>query len=105
MQKTAYEMRSSDWSSVVCSSDLGRRRLMKFVEEILPDYESDRNKPDRDGSSRLSAYLHFGYLSPLEIALAVRNADAPQGSKDAFRSEERRVGTESVSTCRSRWSP
>lgn len=65
----------------------GRRRLKKFVEEILPDYESDRNKPDRDGSSRLSAYLHFGFLSPLEIALAVRDANASQGSKDAFLEE------------------
>jgi len=62
----------------------GRIRLKKFVEEILPDYENARNKPDRDGSSRLSAYLHFGFLSPLEIALAVQDADAPQASKDAY---------------------
>ena len=54
----------------------GRKRLEKFVEEILPEYETARNKPDRDGSSRLSSYLHFGFLSPLEIALAVRDADA-----------------------------
>lgn len=65
----------------------GRRRLKKFVEEILPDYDKARSKPDRDGSSRLSAYLHFGYLSPLEIALAVRDADAPQESKDAYLEE------------------
>jgi deoxyribodipyrimidine photo-lyase len=65
----------------------GRRRLEKFVEEILPDYENARNKPNRDGSSRLSAYLHFGFLSPLEIALAVRDATAPQESKDAYLEE------------------
>lgn len=65
----------------------GRNRLNKFVGEILPDYENARNKPDRDGSSRLSAYLHFGFLSPLEIALAVKDADAPQGSKDAYLEE------------------
>ncbi|MBX3294476.1 MAG: deoxyribodipyrimidine photo-lyase [Acidobacteria bacterium] len=65
----------------------GRERLMKFVEEILPDYDNARNKPDRDGSSRLSAYLHFGFLSPLEIALAVQDADAPQESKDAYLEE------------------
>ena len=62
-------------------------RLKKFVDEILPDYEAARNKPDRDGSSRLSAYLHFGFISPLEIALAVQNADAPQSSKDAYLEE------------------
>lgn len=65
----------------------GRERLKKFVDEILPDYETARNKPDRDGSSRLSAYLHFGFLSPLEIALAVQNADAQQSSKDAYLEE------------------
>jgi deoxyribodipyrimidine photo-lyase len=65
----------------------GRKRLRTFVEEILPDYDKARNKPDRDGSSRLSSYLHFGYLSPLEIALAVRSADAPQESIDAYLEE------------------
>jgi deoxyribodipyrimidine photo-lyase len=62
-------------------------RLKKFVDEILPEYETARNKPDRDGSSRLSAYLHFGFISPLEIALAVRDAHAPQGAKDAYLEE------------------
>jgi deoxyribodipyrimidine photo-lyase len=65
----------------------GRKRLKKFVEEILPDYANTRSKPDRDGSSRLSPYLHFGFLSPLEIALAVQGADASQESKDAYLEE------------------
>ncbi len=49
----------------------GRKRLKKFVKEILNNYDTARNKPDKDGSSRLSSYLHFGFLSSLEIALAV----------------------------------
>lgn len=65
----------------------GRERLKRFVDEILPDYSSARSKPDRDGSSRLSSYLHFGFLSSLEIALAVRDSDAPQESKDAYLEE------------------
>jgi deoxyribodipyrimidine photo-lyase len=65
----------------------GRRRLKKFVEGILPAYEITRNKPEIDGSSRLSSYLHFGFLSPLEVALAVQNADAPQAAKDAYLEE------------------
>ncbi len=65
----------------------GRIRLQKFVDEILPDYDKARSKPDRDGSSRLSSYLHFGFLSPLEIALAVKDANAPQESKDAYLEE------------------
>ncbi|MDQ3713614.1 MAG: deoxyribodipyrimidine photolyase [Acidobacteriota bacterium] len=65
----------------------GRKRLKKFVEKILPDYETSRNKPDVDGSSRLSSYLHFGFLSPLEIAFAVQDADAPKAAKDAYLEE------------------
>jgi deoxyribodipyrimidine photo-lyase len=65
----------------------GRERLKKFVDEILPDYATTRNKPELDGSSRLSAYLHFGFLSALEVALAVQKADAPEESKGAFLEE------------------
>lgn len=65
----------------------GRRRLKNFVGKILPDYETSRNKPDVDGSSRLSSYLHFGFLSPIEIAFAVSDADAPQAAKDAYLEE------------------
>ncbi len=65
----------------------GRKRLKKFVADILPDYDAGRNKPEKDGSSRLSAYLHFGFLSSLEIALAVKDSDAPEVSKDAYLEE------------------
>ncbi len=65
----------------------GRKRLKKFVEDILPAYDVARSKPDRDGSSRLSSYLHFGFLSPLEIAMAVRESDSTQESKDAYLEE------------------
>ena len=65
----------------------GRERLARFVGDILPHYDKDRSKPDRDGSSRLSSYLHFGFLSPLEIALAVEGADAPDTAKEAYLDE------------------
>lgn len=65
----------------------GRKRLKRFIPDILCNYDKARCKPDRDGSSRLSAYLHFGFLSPIEIALAVRDASAPQESIDAFLEE------------------
>lgn len=65
----------------------GRKRLKKFVGEILPNYDETRNKPEMDGSSRLSSYLHFGFLSALEVALAVKDSNAPQESKDAYLEE------------------
>src|SRR3546814_7006595 len=82
-QKTAYEMRISDWSSDVCSSDLNHRIYdclrIHFAGISTP---SDlRTSPNRQ--SRFSSCI-------------------PCGNS---RSEERRVGKECVSTCRSRWSP
>jgi deoxyribodipyrimidine photo-lyase len=65
----------------------GKKRLKKFLKDILRDYDVARNKPEKDGSSRLSSYLHFGFLSSLEIALAVKESDAPQTSKDAYLEE------------------
>src|SRR3546814_15412492 len=77
-QKTAYEMRISDWSSDVCSSDL----------------ERDRGRRGR------SSLLRRALRSPPRAPRTRGRTAAP-----ASRSEERRVGKECVSTCRSRWSP
>lgn len=65
----------------------GRARLRYFVDRILPSYDKSRNEPSVDGTSRLSAYLHFGFLSANEVALAVRDADAPEPSKHAYLEE------------------
>src|SRR3546814_13117817 len=71
-QKTAYEMRISDWSSDVCSSDL-----------LIP----------------------FGVISKLLNQLLSISGKFAFNKEHQVRSEERRVGKECVSTCRSRWSP
>ncbi len=65
----------------------GRARLRHFVKKILPRYDEARNDPSIDGTSRLSPYLHFGFLSALEIALAVERARAPRAAKDAYLEE------------------
>src|SRR3546814_8682523 len=87
-QKTAYEMRISDWSSDVCSSDLGDR-LTEFDEELAPVIEHPNRTP-----VRLVARQPISKIECREIE--------PRRDR---RSEERRVGKECVSTCRSRWSP
>lgn len=65
-----------------------RKRLKLFVEQILPHYEKNRNQPAVDGTSRLSPYLRFGHIGPLEIALAVNAAvqknTALVSARDAF---------------------
>jgi deoxyribodipyrimidine photo-lyase len=50
------------------------RRLREFVKHDLAGYEKDRNHPERQGTSRLSPYLHFGNIGPLTVALAVTKA-------------------------------
>ncbi len=50
------------------------KRLKQFVSESLANYEERRNHPAIDGTSRLSPYLHFGQISPITIALAVKKA-------------------------------
>src|SRR3546814_5723383 len=84
-QKTAYEMRISDWSSDVCSSDLaggwiGEQHDIGQAGVLHLLHGDDRA---RHLHQRQDAFLHAR----------------------AARSEERRVGKECVSTCRSRWSP
>ncbi len=50
------------------------RRLEEFVNHKLISYADDRKHPERDATSRLSPYLHFGHIGPLTIANAVNAA-------------------------------
>jgi len=58
--------------------------LRDFVRHKLHGYGTQRNKPEIDHTSRLSPYLHFGHISPITVALAVKNANAPEADKEAF---------------------
>src|SRR3546814_8187763 len=89
-QKTAYEMRISDWSSDVCSSDLDLIRLGR--QDVV----------FAGGGEELDWTLSV--LFDAMGAMSSRYNDRPEKASRA-RSEERRVGKECVSTCRSRWSP
>ena len=52
------------------------RRLAAFLDDALARYGGDRDRPDRDGTSRLSSHLHFGELSPHQLWHAARAAEA-----------------------------
>ncbi|MGQ9803535.1 MAG: deoxyribodipyrimidine photo-lyase [Anaerolineae bacterium] len=54
-----------------------RERLRRFLEGGLADYADLRSDPRRDVTSRLSPYLHFGQISPVEIAWNVSRLDSP----------------------------
>ena len=52
-----------------------RAALTRFLEERLPRYGDERNHPDSDAASELSAYLHFGHISPHEILRAISDRE------------------------------
>ena len=60
------------------------RLLKHFIKHGLSAYGTNRNKPEVNGTSRLSPYLHFGHIGPLTVALAVQKSDAPEADKEAF---------------------
>src|SRR3546814_7590846 len=93
-QKTAYEMRISDWSSDVCSSDLLREQILQLSQA------SARVAPD--DLARLDTAIGRAFAEAAEQVIEVAAIDR---ERIVARSEERRVGKECVSTCRSRWSP
>src|SRR3546814_11735229 len=107
-QKTAYDLRISDWSSDVCSSDLlvvrpapghhagqhqlageaqpgGCRGSLAHVVRLHP----------AGGDDGVGAVLQGICEQELQLARLV--------SAEAERSEESRIGKEGDSTCRSRW--
>jgi len=61
-----------------------RRCLRRFIAQRLDGYGERRNDPAVEATSGLSPYLHFGMISALEVALAVRGATAPAADREAF---------------------
>jgi len=55
------------------------KRLQDFIAGSIDRYHGDRDRPDIDGTSRLSPYLHFGQISPHQIWYAVQKAAAIGG--------------------------
>jgi deoxyribodipyrimidine photo-lyase len=67
------------------------KRLRHFTGRLLKNYDHDRNRPEVDGTSALSPYLHFGHVGPVTIALAVDAAvnkdPSLTGARDSYFNE------------------
>jgi deoxyribodipyrimidine photo-lyase len=75
-------------SGVRGGTEAGEVALAAFLDGRLALYPERRNRPEHaDGTSHLSAYLHFGHLGPRGVALAVHRARAPAAAKEAFLEE------------------
>src|SRR3546814_9394735 len=122
-QKTAYEMRISDWSSDVCSSDLDgcehdaergdEQRVQQPDQERLPvcrdrrigdEVEEDVETGGRLEEAEAGCNAERGKIGERIVDEPPDQRDE-RGQDEDLRSEERRVGKECVSTCRSRGSP
>src|SRR3546814_5527495 len=110
-QKAAYEMRISDWSSDVCSSDLeaiGGEVAQVLVAALerqigIPDFE---RPADADKQCQILDLTFAPHHRGQDDAAAgvVRNV-LGDAEGTAGRSEARRVGKKSVSSCKTRWLP
>src|SRR3546814_11070446 len=107
-------MRISDWSSDVCSSDLGIAEdggplaerevrgdgdagaLIKLADEV------EQQLPSRACERQISKLVEHDQVEPRQLR---RQGPALADPGLLFRSEERRVGKECVSPCSSRWAP
>src|SRR3546814_11937226 len=117
-------MRISDWSSDLCSSDLLDNTLyppeadiFAQIDERMGQFIADLLKCDRAEARRvqkdyfhthgttLSGLMAYHEVAPHDFLDFVHDVDLTVLDRDPLRSEERRVGQECVSTCRSRWSP
>src|SRR3546814_15429076 len=124
-QKTAYEMRISDWSSDVCSSDLRNLDVadsvfFRFGQPPTTDVHLHRRHDQLGHGERLVAIgphrnevllghtiLHVDVFFALLLDRSLPCVFVPARRllilAQEQRSEERRVGKEGVSTCRPRW--
>src|SRR3546814_9404493 len=104
-QKTAYEMRISDWSSDVFSSDLTAHpelfELAKGLKKLMTELNSHQQKEERILFPAIKALINSG--EPGQMSIGIEGPVRMMESE--HRSDESSVGKECGSTCRSRGWP
>src|SRR3546814_16981838 len=100
-------MRISDWSSDVCSADLAKRNGYSVVREYCGHGigREMHEEPQVLNFGRPGTGLKLREGMVFTIEPMVNQGSRKVSTANEGRSEERRVGKECVSTCRSRWSP
>jgi deoxyribodipyrimidine photo-lyase len=70
--------------SLISNETSAKQLLTFFLSNNLSYYAKDRNDPNKNTTSKLSLYLHYGFISSQFILEKVQGVDAPKDSKDAF---------------------
>src|SRR3546814_13944891 len=99
-QETAYEMRISDWSSDVCSSDLRQLHHTRVDQQIVCA-EIVHHRQQQEAGDPGEIGLVF---EPVQVGRHFRRRHQILGRAVEARSAERRVGKECVSTSSAGWS-
>src|SRR3546814_14059751 len=97
-------MRISDWSSDVCSSDLPNGSFADVASAGFVAQISGKLLRS-DPLDRIAESLHRTMVAAVTRMTSGLSPTTLDKALTDWRSEERRVGKECVSTCRSRWSP
>lgn len=78
-------IRPVDW--ITPGEHAAARSAKRFIDSKLSAYDKTRNDPAQDGQSNLSPYLHFGHLSPQQLAWDVRTSHGKTVAGKAFLEE------------------
>ncbi len=79
-----------------------RKRFTRFLKTNLAGYHERRNEPSAAATSAMSGYLHFGQVSPLDLALQVMASGAPAVDRESYLEElivRRELSTNFVNYC------
>jgi deoxyribodipyrimidine photo-lyase len=89
LEDWALEPTTPDWASGMRAAwtrgeESARTRLETFLREKAQGYAARRDRPDEDGTSRLSPHLRFGEISPFQVwhAAMFAAAAAPSAAAD-----------------------
>src|SRR3546814_2209697 len=106
-RKTAYDMRISDWSSDVCSSELAGRGSRAIVDDRARAARQPDRQPARRALSERGRLLSYRWAADGAARGRAwrRLAELVRLRPSLSRTAARRVAKECVSTYRSRWSP
>src|SRR3546814_12954596 len=96
-------MRISDWSSDVCPSDLPLDSRKTYTKSDWILWTATMTTDPGEFQQFIDPVYHYVTQTPDRVPLS--DWHETTNGKKVGRSEERRVGKECVSTCRSRWSP